>query len=142
MPKNISQFNNIHIEHLIEFVHLFFQLTFSKKDFLSIRFLTGLICIASGAIKMSGTHRQHKASLLNGKSPGDSSSIDYCPLLLGIMVQRKCRQKSKWCSILPFWSRGKTQRGIDIGRRTAGCIPELPVRLCFLSSECTRRQTW
>jgi len=35
---------------------------------------------------MSGTHRQHKASLLNGKSPGDSSGVDCCPLLLGLSV--------------------------------------------------------
>lgn len=73
---------NIHFE----IVHLFFQLTFSSQNFLSIRFLIGLIYIASGAIKMSGTQRQHKASLLNEKSPGGLSRVDYCHLLLAIMV--------------------------------------------------------
>lgn len=67
-PKNILQFNNINVEDPFWF-WLFFQLTFSNQNFLSIRFLTGLICIVSEAIKISGTHRQHRPSLLNGKIP-------------------------------------------------------------------------
>lgn len=113
MPKNILQFNNIHVEYPFWVCSFVFSINIFQPELSVNKISDRLKLLLQGQSKCQEVTDNTRHPWWT-EIPGGLPRVDYCTMLVGLMVQRKHRQNSKWGFLLSFWTRGKIQRLIDI----------------------------